>query len=42
MENPVVEYSTSDLSDKAVTSRLELDKVVLERWDMLMQKGYFR
>ena len=41
-QHPVVEYNTSELSNKCMASMLELDKVVLARWNMFMQKGHFR
>ena len=41
-QHPVVEYTSSELENKDMASMLELDKVVLARWDMFMQKGHFR
>ena len=41
-QHPVVEYSIRELGDKGMAGLLELDKVVLARWDMFMQKGSFR
>ena len=38
----VVLYSINELGDKGMAGMLELDKVVLARWDMFMQKGSFR
>jgi len=39
MEHHVLEYS---IHEKGESSRLMLDKVVLDRWDMFMEKGHFR
>ena len=39
---PVVRYSTSELGNKGTMDRLELDNVVLDRWDRFMQEGNFR
>ena len=41
-QHPVVRYSTSELGNKGIVDSLELDKVVLERWDRFMQEGNFR
>ena len=41
-QHPVVRYSTSELCNKGIVDSLELDKVVLERWDRFMQEGNFR
>jgi len=38
----LVEYSSSELGDKTIISKLDLDSVVMDRWNMFMQKGYFR
>jgi len=41
-QHPTVRYSSSELADQAVSGKLELDKVVMDRWDKFMKEGNFR
>jgi len=41
-QHPTVRYTSSELADQAVSGKLELDKVVMDRWDKFMKEGNFR
>ena len=38
----ILRYSGEELSKEKLTVKLNLDEMLLDRWDLLMKKGHFR